>query len=1334
MMKNCLPILGFLLCWLFGNMPVHAQQQPSEKRIRIALLMSDNYSKPLAEAITLLNQKPGFAGQFDVVTAQGEAASVSQAALIVCYVHTPQTIQRYAQQIGAILARGDAVYAVGSTPEAANYKAWGMQFDRELDTYFENPSPENIARMVQLLCDRHFGTSFAPEAPIDFPDYGIVDWQTGALYQDPEIFRKVYRTSSPHAPWVALYGFRYEFVTQQYDYIKSYARALHEAGMNVMLFYGFPLEKAVHDFCLDAHGRSTIEVLVNFSSLPGSSPEKLAQTFAQLDVPVINGITLLQTESEWQSSTTGLSVAERSLALVRPEIMGQIQPTVVATQESIFDGQGHIYKQKTPLPGRIAHLAQKVKAWINLRYKTNADKRVTLIYYNGHPGKQNIGASYLNVLPKSIHRITAELEKAGYNLGGGRIAEAEIFQRVLSGGRNIGTWAPGELSRMVEEEQPVLVPVEQYKMWFADLHPRFQEQVIQKWGEPDSARIMVWTDSRQRRYFVLPQVKFGNLSLMPQPARGWEEDEEALFHDVSLPPHHQYIAFYLYMQRQQKPDALIHLGTHGTLEWLSGREAGLDADDAPDALLGAMINIYPYIMDNVGEGTQAKRRGGAIIIDHLTPPFQEAGLRPELRELAGAIHDYHVALEKSPLLAQAHLKAINRWVEETNVLRDLDHNGPIDKDDVQQLEHYLNELNEQQTPMGMHTFGISPSEEQARLTAIAMASRQKKLTVQDRDALTAEFYDRILQSGPAEIRALLDVLDGKFIEPSLGNDPIRNPDAIPTGKNFYAFDPSRMPSREIYAMGSKLAEQIIEHYLENNQGNYPDKIAVNLWSVETLRHEGIMESQILHLLGVRPTYDGFGKVNGLALIPRDSLQRPRVDVLVTPSGLYRDMFPHMMNLLDQAVALVYESPEQDNSIRAHVDALERELTDVGVRDTALRRRLAMVRLFGAATGTYGIGVDEAVQASDKWTDSQEVADVYFNRSGHLYGQGFWGTGPTELQKITGKELALSLFKKALSGTKAVVHSRSTHVYGVLDNDDFFQYLGGMTLAIKTLDGTEPDVIISNLTDPSIARQESLDKFIGREMHTRYLNPTWITEMLDEGYAGARMVGQITDNMWGWQATTDQAIRPDDWQAWHDVYVADKYGLDIQKRFAEADNTYAYQGMLARMLEVTRKGYWTPDADTRDRLIAAYLETVETTGLSCSDQVCGNDQLLTYIEEHIQDGKIAQNVMQRLHEQLGRIKNTGRYMDAPQGGMQPLGGPTAVDRAPSPTVKRTAMDQHSRKKAKEAETPALKGYKMEEKTLFQPMESTRPEAAFDWVWVFLLALIFSCGFLWHRSTR
>jgi len=266
-----------------------------------------------------------------------------------------------------------------------------------------------------------------------------------------------------------------------------------------------------------------------------------------------------------------------------------------------------------------------------------------------------------------------------------------------------------------------------------------------------------------------------------------------------------------------------------------------------------------------------------------------------------------------------------------------------------------------------------------------------------------------------------------------------------------------------------------------------------------------MESQILSLLGIKPTYDGFGRLKGVEAIADTTLGRPRVDVVPTPSGLYRDMFPNLMLLLDKAVSLAYQQ-KGANYLREHIDQSVKKLLSSGLTDTTQTRRLASVRLFSTESGTYGNEVNDVVQASDKWTNDEKVGSVYFNRMSHLYGQGLWGNVPEGELPKTAKDLTVSLFKSALSGTKAVVHSRSTNVYGALDNDDFFQALGGMAMAIRHVDGTTPDVMITNLSDPGNTRQESLDKFIGREMNTRYLNPKWIEKMLDEGYAGARMIG------------------------------------------------------------------------------------------------------------------------------------------------------------------------------------------------------------------------------------
>lgn len=1265
---------------------------------KMVILVSENYNKPVAEAIAQLKKLPGFGDAYLISTAgNGDPAEdVGSADLAVCYVHTPVVLQRFSADLQRIVKRGGYVYALGDTPEADSYGKQGIRFDPEVAAYFEHPSPDNLANMILMLLHRHLESAYVVKPVVPFPENGIVSLRSGEVYANFERYARAERVGG--RPLVGLYMFRYEAVTRQWEYMKSYADALDTAGFDVMPFYGHPLDQAIKDHCLDAVGHSRLSVLLNFSSLPGASNERLQAAFSCMGVPVIDAITISDDTAAWHASSLGIPLAARALSLARQELSGQIQPIIAATTESVAPTGAAGYRVKYAPESRVRRLVGRVKAWSRLQSLANRDKKIALIYYNGHPGKNNIGASYLNVLPKSLTTILKRMDEAKYDLGGQTPDSSAVFNDVMNGGRNIGTWAPAELDRLVRETHPVLVPVETYKKWFGQLHPAFQKQVIKKWGEPKDSKIMTWRDPEGKIYFVLPRIAYGNINLMPQPARGWDEDAQALYHDVSLPPHHQYVAFYLYLQKGMPADAIIHLGTHGTQEWLSGREVGFDDDDAPEALMGNMVNIYPYIMDNVGEGTQAKRRGMAVIIDHLTPPFDQATLRPELRELAGAINDYDVASGKSEALAAIHLRTINRLARQANIERDLGVDGDeIKAEDVQRLEHYLQEIQETLTPMGMHTFGQSPDSVMAMKTAEAIVGRMQEMPKDSLAVLLMDVYQRIMISGQRELDALMTALNGKYVEAGSGNDPIRNPSALPTGKNFYSFDPDRIPTIDTYREGEKLANQLIADYQGRHNGQYPDKVGFNLWSVETIRHEGIMESQILSLLGIKPTYDGFGRLKGVEAIADTVLRRPRIDVVITPSGLYRDLFPNLMLLLDKAVSLAYKQ-DGANYLREHIDQRVDELLSSGLKDTTLARQLASVRLFSTESGSYGNGLNDVIQASDKWEKDQEVGGVYFNRMGHLYGQGLWGNMPEGELPETAKDLAISLFKSALSGTKAVVHSRSTNVYGALDNDDFFQALGGMAMAVRHVDGASPDVMITNLADPGNTRQESLNKFIGREMNARYLNPKWIEKMLDEGYAGARMIGQVADNMWGWQVTTPEAIDAQKWEDWMDTYVNDRYDLDVKERFAKAGNTYAYQTMLARMLEVIRKNYWKPDEQRLQQLVTEYLKTSEETGLSCADNVCGNEALVDFVKRRANNSE-NKELVSNLIEQLGKVHTSSST---------PVKGNTAAKAAAGPRKpfegrarsgrqsKNPATTEQKAPVGKEVgKSTTVKGYKMEE---------------------------------------
>jgi cobaltochelatase CobN len=1254
--------------------------------------------------------------------------------LIFVYVHNGTVFEQAKPQLLSAIRKGAKVYALGGTPAEDVYKSMGVLFNASVLKYFEESSPENIKNMILSRLDKDFSLKFPFREVIKYADAGIYSLAKDSIFTDTDQFRKHYKNYRPGRPWVGFYVFRYEILTGQHQYLDTHIHHLENAGFNVMPFYGFPLSSSLQKFCMDSLGKATINFLVSASSLPGSSPEDLGLAFQKLGVPVLSAIQLDQSREAWEKSPVGLSIFNRTMSLTRPEMTGQIQPTVTTSQENKTYPGGIQVSEKVAIENRVQRLVDRITSWERLQKKANSEKKVALIYYSNPPGKENIGASYLNVLPQSMQNILHRMHSEGYDLGAGGLPDSNrIYDDVMGHGRNIGNWAPAEIDKLVREGDPVLLPVSEYKGWFEKLSPRFRNEVLKKWGEPDTARIMTWKNPAGETFLVLPAVWYGKILLTPQPARGWDQDIAKAYHDVTLPPHHQYIAFYLWLQKKFRADAIINLGTHGTHEWLSGKEAGLNDDDAPEALIGDLINIYPYIVDDVGEGLQAKRRGMAIIIDHLTPPFDKAGLNPELKELAGLINDYTSASEKSQALAQSRLTEIKKLSSKMGLQKDLGISEAFTHEEIENLEHYIREIGEKQTPFGMHTFGKSPSAENAARTAEAIVDRQKDLSVQQREQQITDLTDKLLVSGPSELNALMDALNGKYIRAGQGNDPLRNPQSLPTGKNFFAFDPSKVPSKETYKTGNDLAEQLIDQYKKKHNGAFPDKVTMNLWSTETIRHEGMMESQILGLMGIRPQYDAFGRVKGVEAIPRTELKRPRVDVVMVPSGLYRDMFPNLMQLLDQAVNLAKAMDEPDNYIRQHIQTAQQMLVQGGIKDEKLAERLASVRMFSVPSGAYGTGIENVVEASSTWDKESQVADVYFNRMSHLYGQGFWGDKPETADSTLSKGFSIQLLKSSLSGTKTVVHSRSSNVYGALDNDDFYQYLGATAMAVRSVDGKTPDVTVTNLADPNQMGQESLDKYIGREMKTRYLNPKWINEMLDEGYSGARMINKVVAHLWGWQVTVPEAIDENKWQQMYDTYVEDQYGLEIKKKFRDAKNMYAYQTTLSRMLEVVRKDYWHPDEKVTRKLISEYMSTVAETGLSCNSNVCDNSSLTSFISDKMQNIQgITATQFQSYNQQLAAIHSTG---PGTAGGSTP---PAAAQQAASKPASQPSVnsknEQQPVQEAVRRDPSEVSGYKIEEVKKEKPAthKESNPakpsETRLFWI-VALITLSFLAGKQW-----
>ncbi len=1180
---------------------------------KMTFLFGDTYSKILVEAIKEIKDTyPQLKDEVEFQILTNRAIMDKEKAVDLSSIASLKTIfilsimDRQAFERVKPYLRGKC-YAVGGifTKEHENL---GLISDSLICNYYQENGVENIKNMVLMVMNRDLGLNVSYKEPLPVPDFGIYLKKEKRAVENFEDFLAGY-VSKPDCPWIGIVFWKSNLDSGNTKHLDFIIDSLEGNGFNVLPVYGYPSEKPVEMFLFDETGLSRVNAVIGMSLKVGMNPQAVIPVLSRLGVPVINAITLYtQSREKWEKSPVGLDILERAWQIACAELGGLIQPTVIASKENVIDTEiGIEYIEERPIPERINRLVARVKAWVNLQDKPNKDKRVAIIYYNYPPGKQNIGASYLNVLPESLWEILNRLKAEGYDTSNQQsgvseqeISKEQLFNNIHNYARNIDNWAPAEIDRLARSGQAVLIPLKVYKQWFEELPEGFKRSVLKGWGTVERSNIMV-----RQGNIVIPAVRYGNILFTPQPSRGWKQDVEKLYHDVTLPPHHQYIAFYLWLKKVFGADAVAHIGTHGTHEWLCGKEVGFTNEDPPEILIDDLPNIYPYIVDDVGEGLQAKRRGMAIVIDHMTPPFDKAGLNKELRELVGIINDYNVAKEKSPSLSEIRLGEINSLAKKIGILTDLGFKEIKNDEEVEELEHYIKEIAEKQTPFGLHTFGKSPQEKYRKSTAEAILSVEEGLGKEERERWLTEMEEKILKSGQRELDSFVAAMSGRYIPAGPGNDPIRNPASLPTGKNFYSFNPSKILSQAIYEMGVKLAKELLEGYKQRH-GIYPDKLTFNLWGIETIRHEGVMESQIMYLMGIKPKWDERQSVIGIETISRKELGRGRIDVTIVPSGLYRDLFSNLMALLDKAVRLTSEQDEEDNILRLNVQRMKKKLMKQGLSED-MAERIARVRLFTVPSGAYGTNLANVIPLSNTWDNEKQVADVYFMRMSHLYGQGFWG----EKIEQDYKDISLEVFKDALSGSKMAIHSRSGNVYATLDNDDFFQYLGGTAMAIRVIDGKTPEVYVTNMSNPRKPGQETLQKMMGQEMRTRYLNPEWIIAMFKEGYAGSRFIDKVVEHLWGWQVTVPEAIDAAKWNEMYETYVLDRNNLGIKDMFRGSKNMWAYQSIVARMLECVRKKYWKPEKEVIETLAKEYAKTVQEVGLACCDHTCNNPLLTKF---------------------------------------------------------------------------------------------------------------------------
>jgi cobaltochelatase CobN len=1110
--------------------------------------------------------------------------------------------------IGHVAARG-AVLAVGvGLAPIESFTRRGAIFDERAHAYWQHSGLSNQMGLVKLALGAAGVEDLGlpePQPSLEFGYYypdseAAAGGRVFASWEAFDAWRESAGKRRPGAPRVAVGFYKANYYSGDTQTLDAVIAEIERRGAEAVPVFGYPGALAFEHLLLDEQGEARVDVALAF--LFRFSDFETALHLAELDVPVLNLVTLYgRSEQEWRDSATGLSMFEGTFQVAVPELAGLVSPIVVGSRERRFDLEtGVSLVANDPIPSRIEMGVRRALAFSALRETPNADKRIALMYYNYPPGKASIGASYLNVA-ESLANILTRLQAEGYDLGeGAELSAGAVLEAITTQARNVGGYAPGELREMLSAGDAVRVPLDEYEAWLAALAPALGEKIAADWGPPGETELMAASEDGETS-LIVPLVRYGNVILLPQPARGWGEDHDKLYHAQDLAPHHQYVAAYEWLRHGFGAHAVVHLGTHGTHEWLDGKDVGQTEEDASDALIGELPNIYVYNVDVVGEGLVARRRGLATLIDHMVPPFVKGGLYAELAALSESINDYDAALHRNPTLAEAFGDQIREQVIALRIDRDLGldipSSGSLDHDTVHDIIDYMRELREQNIPYGLHAFGRAPHEEALATTVEAIVETDRSLIPTDAVVLAEEMEARILGSAERELENLARALDGRFIPVGSGGEPIRNPDAYPTGKNFYSIDPEKVPKRASWTLGVKLANEMLERHLAEH-GRYPEKVSFVIWGDETLRHEGVLESQILHLLGTRPVWDDRDKVVDVEVVPSHQLGRPRVDIVIASAA--EGMFNNITLLMDKAVQLVKMLEEAENYVRRNYLVTRAALIELGYSEEQADRR-AGVRIFDEPPGIYNLAVSQIAESSGTWDSDHVLGDDYLRRMGHGFGNGFWGE-PME-----------DVFRLALSGTEKVVHSSSTMLYGALDNDDFYMYMGGLASAIRNLDGETPELVVTNTRDPANPRMTSIDQFIGSEFRTRYVNPTWITGMQAEGYAGAGAMREFVEYMWGWDATVTEVIDEAMWQETFEVYVEDKHDLDI-RAFFDARSPFAFQDITARMLETVRKEYWNPDEETLAALLEAHVGNVNTHGVGCSEVTCGNPRLVRYVVE------------------------------------------------------------------------------------------------------------------------
>lgn len=937
--------------------------------------------------------------------------------------------------------------------------------------------------------------------------------------------------------------------------------------------------------------------------------DEAVDVFKSLNCPVLSAVCLSVSEAEYRSQPVGATGSYYALATALPELDGVIEATAIATKDA--DENGFVARRS--LSERIDALVERCAGWVELRRKSNADKRLAIFFYKA-PGGSALTAQSLEVVP-SLYNTLTRLRDEGFDLGADFPQTLDEFRlRIEREGRTIGQWNLGDFERFVEEARPEFVAENVYRKWFNDyLTEDVRRRVVDVWGAAPGDYMT--RDVGDEFGVLVPRLQFGKVALIPQPSTAVLEDapyskndnDFDAVHGTDKAPPHFYWAAYFWALHGFAADALVHFGTHGSLEFTPGKSAFMTENCFPDALIGDKPHLYLYSINNIGEAFLAKRRARATIVSHLTPPFTQSELYGDLKDVDAKLHEYLDTSDSA--LKSETASALVAAVVKSNLLDDLldepafrafadaefrakfERAGRVfDEAQVEALHRVLHRYEDASVADGLHVVGRPWTDEQ-----VAQTAAQTTLAKDDAEKRLRDSFD-------AELNRFVDGLCGRFIPPSTGGDFLVNNDAAPTGRNLAGLDVQKLPTPEAERLAAKLTDDVLAAHREANGGAWPRRVACVLWGGESIRTRGVAIAQVFYLLGVRVKYDSRGNASELELIPSSELGRPRIDVLVQTSGQFRDAFGAKIEAIDRAVKLAAEAEDDafPNFVRENVAKTTERLVRENGTQPEEAAELATARVFGSTNAlSYGTGIMRLVERGDLWNDETEVAERYLaNMSGVYRDASRWGT-PVK-----------GLLEYNLDGTELMLQSRSSNVWGPAKLDHVYEF-ATLATAVRAKTGNDPKIWFDDLRSPTKPRVETARAALREELRTTIWNPKYLKGLQREGAGAAASTAKTVRNLYGWNVAQPETIDASVWEETTAVFVDDARDLGIREWF-ETQNPAALQDMTAVMLETVRKGYWDAAPETVEKIAKLHAELVAKHGASGSYETTGNQKLIEFI--------------------------------------------------------------------------------------------------------------------------